>query len=167
MIKLITLLGVLLGTLLSGKTAPSESDLIGVWGCTGSQLVFMEQSGPLPDKADVDAHLKAMGASPSNCVLTFTEGHKANFRLGDKDFNLVWTLNPSTHEFKIVALGWFKISGYLLKDNGKVILIYKRKDLFTILRFLCTGAGRKHISPLGDLLDTTDGLTVAMEFTKQ
>ncbi|MDO5443259.1 MAG: DUF4923 family protein [Bacteroidia bacterium] len=166
MIKQLAILSILIGTLISGKTAPSEADLTGQWGCTGSQFVFMGQAGPVPDKKDADTHLRAMGATETNCVLTFSEGHKANFRLGDRSFNLNWSLDTGTQEFT-VSVGWFKISGYLVIDNGKLILIYQRKDLFLMMRFLCTASGRKHIAPLGDLLDSTDGLTIAMEFSKK
>lgn len=166
MMKLLAILGVLLGTLVSGKDAPSEADLLGQWVCTGSRFVFMEQSGPLPDKEEADAHLEGMGATESNCALVFSEGHKVNFRLGSKSFNLSWSLDEETLEFK-AAIGLFKISGYLVSEGDKLVLVYKRKDLFMMMRFLCTASGRKHIAPLGTLLDSTEGLTVGMEFSKR
>lgn len=166
MTKLIMILGVLIGTLISGKSSPSEAELLGRWGCSGDRLVFMARSGPEPDIKDVDSHLKAMGATESNCVLTFSQGHKASLRLGDKSFGFSWTLDARTHEFKATA-GPFSITGYLVREGNKLILAYSRKDLFTIMRFLCTPSGRKHISPLGNLLDSTEGLSIAMDFTRQ
>ena len=164
MFKLI--LGILIGTLLSGNASPSESELLGAWGFAGDRLVFMEKSGPVPDKKEVDAHLVAMGATRSNCVLTFSEGHKASFRLGEKSFDLDWTLDSKSHEFK-TSVGPFCITGYLVMEEDRLILTYKRKDLFTIMRFLCTPSGRKHIPSLGALLNSTEGLTIAMEFSKK
>lgn len=165
MTRLLLSIAVLLGTVLSGGKVPSEADLLGQWGYCSNSYVFMEAEGPTPDKKLVDSHLTDMGATKSNLVLTFSEGHKGNLRLGEKDIDFDWTINPATKEFK-VTVALFTIKGYLVKDGGKLSLVYKRSDLFMMMRFLCTAAGRKHISPLGELLDSTRGLTVAMEFSK-
>ena len=159
----------LLGGLLNSGTAPCEKDLIGTWGYAGNSVVLMDESSAgdisTPSKAETDAHLEAMGAAHSNLVLSFCEGHKANLRLGENSFDIDWQLNPTTKEFK-ATVGLFTIKGYLVKKGDRIVLAYTRSNLFMIMRFLCTPAGRKHISPLGTLLDCTKGLSVAMEFSR-
>lgn len=162
---LATLLACLLSGLLSSGTAPSESRLLGHWGYAGNTLVFMEKSGDVPDQAEVDSHLNAMGASRSNLTLTFTEGRKGRLKLGDNAIDFDWELNASTKEFK-AGVGLFSIKGYLVMKEDRIILTYTRANLFLLMRYLCTPAGRKHINPLGELLDCCKGLTVAMEFSK-
>lgn len=166
---IMTILTCLLGGLLNSGTAPSEKELIGTWGYSDNIFVLMEGSSTdgveTPSKSETDSHLKAMGATHSNLVLSFSEGHKANLRLGENSFDIDWQLNPATKEFK-ATVGLFTIKGYLVKKGDRIVLAYTRPNLFMIMRFLCTPAGRKHIAPLGDLLDCTKGLSVAMEFTR-
>ena len=119
--KTLVLLAILISSLTSGKTAPSEAYLAGEWGCTGSRFVFMANEGPTPDNR--------------------------------------------TMEFR-TSVGIITIKGFLVQENGKLILAYKRSDLFMIMQYLCSPQGRKNISPLGKLLDSTKGLTLAMEFEK-
>ena len=163
------LLACLLGGLLNSGTAPTEKELIGSWGYIDNMFVLMDgqsdDSITTPSKADTDSHLKAMGATHSNLVLSFSEGHKAKLRLGDNAFDIDWQLNSTTKEFK-ASVGLFTIKGYLVKKDDKIVLAYTRANLFMIMRFLCTPAGRKHIAPLGDLLDSAKGLTIAMEFSR-
>lgn len=163
--KILVLLAILISSLTSGKTAPSEAYLAGEWGCTGNRFVFMAGEGPTPDKKDTDARLDAMGASRHNCTLTFKPGHKGTLRLGDNAIDFDWSLDNRTMEFK-TSVGIISIKGYLVQENGKLILAYKRPDLFMIMQYLCTPQGRKNIAPLGKLLDSTKGLTLAMEFEK-
>lgn len=160
------ILELLLGTLLSTGTAPSESTLIGEWGYSGNSLVFMDERGDTPSKDDVDAQLKAMGASHSNCVLTFSEDHRCNLRLGGKSIDFDWTLDKGTKTFK-AGVGPFVIKGYLMMKNGRIHLIYSRANLFTIIRYLCAPSAKKNISQLGELLDCCKGLTLCMEFSKR
>lgn len=166
---LITILVCLLGSLLNSGTVPAEKDLIGSWGYVDNGFVLVDGQSTdnvrTPSKADVDSHLKAMGASHSNLVLSFSEGHKAQLRLGENSFDIDWQLNPATKEFK-ATVGLFTIKGYLVKKGDRIVLTYARTNLFMIMRFLCTPAGRKHIAPLGELLDSAKGLTLAMEFTR-
>ena len=153
-----------ISSLVAGTTVPSEKDLLGTWGCTGQTFVFMESEGSTPPEAEVDAHMKAMGASGENCTLTFTEGHRLNFKVGDKAFDMTWSLDAGTAVFK-TAVGPVTFKGYLVKKGDSIILTYARPDLFMIMRFMCSPSGRKHIAPLGSLLDTCKGLTLGMEFS--
>ena len=159
----------LLGGLLNSGTAPCEKDLLGTWGYAGNCFVLMDEPQTdeisTPSKSETDAHLKAMGATHGNLVLSFSEGQKANLRLGDNSFDIDWQLNPTTKEFK-ATVGLFTIRGYLVKKGDRIVLAYTRQNLFMIMRFLCTPAGRKHIAPLGTLLDCTKGLSIAMEFSR-
>lgn len=159
----------LLGGLLNSGTAPSEKELIGSWGYVDNTFVLMDgQSADgvkTPSKADVDSHLKAMGASHTNLELSFSDGHKAKLRLGENSFDIDWQLNSATKEFK-ATVGLITIKGYLVKKGDRIVLAYTRTNLFMIMRFLCTPAGRRHIAPLGELLDCTKGLTIAMEFSR-
>lgn len=163
------ILACLLGGLLNSGTAPSEKELIGTWGYADNFFVIMDDSSAhgaqTPSKTETDSHLKAMGATHNNLTLSFSEGHKANLRLGDNSFYIDWQLDPATKEFK-ASVGLFTIKGYLLKKGDRIVLAYTRPNLFMIMRFLCTPAGRKHIAPLGNLLDCTKGLSIAMEFSR-
>lgn len=164
------LIACLLSGFIASGTAPTESQLLGTWGYSGNSFVIMENNAaqatelPTPAKSDVDSHLSAMGASHSNLTLTFTEGHKATLKLGDNAIDLDWELNASTKVFK-ASVGPFSIKGYLVKKGDRIALAYTRPNLFMIMRYLCTSTGKKHIAPLGTLLDCTKGLSLAMEFT--
>lgn len=155
----------ILSAVLSSGTVPQEDFLLGKWGCTDNSFVFMKKTGRTPDKKEVDAEVRAMGATKSNCVLTFTKGHKLNFRVGNKSFDLDWTLDPGTKEFA-TSIGLFTMKGYLVQKGNSILMIYSRRNLFMIMRFLCSSEGKKHISPLGELLDSCDGLTLGMTFNK-
>ena len=160
-IILASLLGVLLGT----GTTPTEQQMLGQWGYVDNSYVFMENSGETPAKQDVDIQLKAMGATKSNLVLSFSEGHKGNLRLGDNSMDFDWELNSSTKAFKAM-IGPFSIKGHIVKKGDRLVLVYSRSNLFLIMRYLCSAEGKKHMAPLGKLLDSCKGLTLAMEFTK-
>lgn len=155
----------MLGALLSASDVPSDNELHGQWGCTGNFYVFMDKKGTTPQKDKVDAHLKAMGVTPTGCVLSFKEDHRLNFRVGQKSFDLAWSIDPATHEFKTVYGGFFKLCGYIVRQGDSIVLTYPRKTLFMMMKILCTPEGRKHMQPLGCLLDCCEGLTLAMVFT--
>ena len=61
------------------------------------------------------------------------------------------TPDNRTMEFR-TSVGIITIKGFLVQENGKLILAYKRSDLFMIMQYLCSPQGRKNISPLGKLL---------------
>ncbi len=155
----------MLGALLSTSAVPADNELDGQWGCTDNFYVFMNKKGSTPPHDKVNAHLDAMGVTPTGCVLTFKENHQLNFRVGDKSFDLAWSIDPATHEFKTVYGGFFKLTGYIVRQNGNIVLTYPRKSLFLMMKILCTPEGRKHMQPLGRLLDCCEGLTLAMVFT--
>lgn len=161
--KFLIILSVLISSLLSGKKAPAEAEMTGSWGYIASSYVFMDNEGPTPDKKAVDAHLTAMGATKSNCVVSFSADHKGSLRLGGKSMDFDWSLDPRTKQLKC-SVAMVSIKGYLVKDGKRLVLTFKRSDLFMIMRYLCSSTGRKHISPLGELLDSTKGLTLAMAF---
>lgn len=79
--------------------------------------------------------------------------------------DMTWSLDGKTAVFK-TAIGPITIKGYLVKKGDSIILTYARPDLFMIMRFMCPPSGRKHIAPLGTLLDKCKGLTLGMEFTR-
>ena len=162
---IIMILASLLGVLLGSGSTPTEQQLDGEWGYVDNCFIFMDKSGETPSKQDVDLELKAMGASRTNCVLSFTDGHNGKLRLGGNAMEFKWELDPSTKEFK-ASVGPFSIKGYMVKKGDRLVLVYTRANLFLIMRYLCTPEGRKHISPLGDLLDSCKGLTLGMEFEK-
>lgn len=155
----------MLEALLCANAVPADNTLSGQWGCTGNFYVFMDKKGDTPPHDKVDAHLKAMGVTPTGCVLTFKKDHQLNFRVGEKSFDLAWSIDPATHEFKTVYGGFFKLSGYIVKQGDDIVLTYQRKTLFMMMKILCTPEGRKHMQPLGRLLDCCEGLTLAMVFT--
>lgn len=159
------LLASLLGVLLSGAKTPSEASLNGCWGCVDNIFVFMEDQGPTPSKSAIDAEVKAMGATRDNCQLTFTADHNLNFRVGKKSFDLKWTLDPATKEFK-TTVGPVKMTGYLIEQGDNILLVYSKSDLLFIMKFLCSSDGRRHIAPASELLDCCEGLTLGMVFTK-
>ena len=164
--KLLLILSILISSLTAGKKAPSEAEMTGRWGYVANEFVFMDKEGPTPDKKAVDEHLSAMGASKTNCVVSFSSDHKGSLKLGSKSMDFDWTLDPKTCQFK-ATVAMVSIKGYLVRDGKRIVLVFKRADLFMIMRYLCTPAGRKHISPLGDLLDSTKGLTLAIAFEPQ
>lgn len=51
--KILVLLAILISSLTSGKTAPSEAYLAGEWGCTGNRFVFMAGEGLTHDKKNI------------------------------------------------------------------------------------------------------------------
>ena len=163
--KLLIALSILIGSLLSGSPAPEESALAGEWGYTGNRFVFTEAEGATPDPGDVDARLKAMGASRTGCVLTLTADHKGSLRLGGKSIDFNWALDRNTKEFKSM-IGPFTIKGWMVRDGKKIVLVYTRTNLFTIIRYLCNSTGRKEVAPLGAMLDRCRGLTLGMEFER-
>ena len=164
--KLLIILSILISSLTAGKKAPTEAEMTGRWGYASSEFVFMDKEGPTPNKKAVDEHLKAMGASRSNCQVTFSEGHKGSLRLGGKSMDFDWTLDAKTRQFK-ATVAMVSIKGYMVRDGKRIVLVFKRSDLFLIMRYLCNSTSRKHISPLGELLDSTWGLTLAMAFEPQ
>ena len=165
----IAILAITLGSLISDTAVPSESQLAGDWHCSGCRIV--DYSGNSvdsiqdPDKSLVDYHIKGMGATEDNCFLSFSQRHKCKFSLGEKAFNLNWSIDDNSREFK-ASVGPFSIKGYLILEGGTLVLVYSRRNLFMMMLYLCTPEGRRHIKPLGTLLDQKDGLTVAIEFSK-
>ena len=161
--KLLIILSILISSLTAGKKTPSEAEMTGRWGYVANEFVFMDKEGPTPDKKAVDEHLSAMGASKTNCVVSFSSNHKGSLKLGSKSMDFDWTLDAKTRQFK-ATVAMVSIKGYMVRDGKRIVLVFKRSDLFLIMRYLCNSTGRKHIAPLGELLDSTKGLTLAMAF---
>lgn len=162
---ILIILASLLSAILSSGTCPSEQQMLGKWGYADNSFVFMEKQGDTPQKSDVDTCLKAMGASRTNCLLSFSEGHKGRLELGRNAMDFNWELDSATKVFK-ASVGPFSIKGHMVKKGNRLVLVYTRTNLFLIMRYLCTQEGRKQISELGLLLDSCKGLTLAMEFEK-
>ena len=163
--RILIILAVLISSFLSGKSVPDESALTGRWGYVANELVFMKEQGQAADKAEVDRLLKAMGASSTNLVLSFSEGHKCRLKLGEKSVGLSWTIDRDAKEFK-TKFGVFTFTGKIVRDGDNIVLVYSRKDLFMIMSYLCNQEGRKQMDPLGKQLDSCKGQTIAMIFKK-
>lgn len=161
----LSILSILIGSLLSSGTAPTEEELIGEWKYSDSIFVFTEKNGQEPSLAEVESHMNAMGARTDNCSITFRKGHEGTLKLGTNSIDINWELDNQTKVFK-ASVGMFSIKGYLVRVQDNLILTYTRPNLFLIMRYLCSGEGRKHINPLGKELDCCKGLTLGLEFAK-
>ena len=145
--------------------SPEPSEILGKWCFNSVGTVFMDNSGPVPSIAEATRLLSAMGANPQGCSVTFHDLKKCTFAVGKKTFNINWATYPDTREFR-VSLGPMGLKGYLVETDEGIEMIFSRPNLFTMLFFLCTGAERKNIKPLGELLDCTQGLTLGILFTQ-
>ena len=145
--------------------SPVPSEILGKWRFQGLGMVFMDKAGEGPSLAEATALMDAMGANRQGCSVTFHDLKKCTFAVGEKRFNINWAVNAVTREFR-VSLGPLGLTGYLVDTGDGIEMIFSRRDLFIMLYFLCTGAERKNIKPLGELLDCTQGLTLGILFTR-
>ena len=125
----------------------------------------MDKTGAIPSVAEATALMDAMGANREGCSVTFHDLRKCTYAVGKKSFNINWEVNAETREYR-VSLGPLGLTGYLVDTGEGIEMIFSRRDLFIMLFFLCTGPERKNIKPLGDLLDSTQGLTLGILFTR-
>ena len=145
--------------------SPTPSEMLGKWSFSGIGMVFMEKEGQVPSVKEATALMDAMGANRQGCSVTFHDLKKCTFAVGRKTFNINWAVNASNREFR-VSMGPLGLTGYLVDTGEGIEMIFNRRDLFIMLYFLCTGAERKNIKPLGELLDCTQGLTLGILFTQ-
>ena len=145
--------------------SPVPSEMLGKWSYKCSGLVFMGKTGPVPSIAEAEELMNAMGANPLGCSVTFHDLKKCTFAVGKKTFNINWAVDSESREFR-VSMGPLGLKGYLVQTDEGIEMIFSRPNLFTMLFFLCTGAERKNIKPLGELLDSTQGLTLGILFTR-
>ncbi|MBR3285271.1 MAG: DUF4923 family protein [Bacteroidales bacterium] len=145
--------------------SPEPSEILGKWFFNSIGMVFMDKSGAVPSVAEATELMNAMGATPQGCSVTFHDLRKCTFAVGRKTFNINWSVNADTCGFR-VSMGPLGLSGYLVETDDGIEMIFSRPNLFTMLFFLCTGAERKYIKPLGELLDCTQGLTLGILFTR-
>ena len=145
--------------------SPAPSEVLGKWRLKGIGMVFMEKSGPTPSVAEATELMSSMGADRQGCSVTFHDLKKCTFAVGKKTFNINWSVNADTRGFR-VSMGPLGMNGYLVDTGEGIEMIFSRPNLFTMLFFLCTGAERKNIKPLGELLDCTQGLTLGILFTR-
>ena len=145
--------------------SPAPAATLGKWSFKGVGMVFMEKAGETPSVAEATALMAAMGADRQGCSVTFHDLKKCTFAVGKKTFNINWEVNSQSREFR-VSLGPLGLTGYLVDTGEGIEMIFSRRDLFIMLYFLCTGAERKNIKPLGELLDCTQGLTLGILFTR-
>ena len=146
-------------------SSPVPSEILGKWSYKGIGMVFMENTGPTPSVAEASALMNAMGATQQGCSVTFHDLKKCTFAVGKKTFNINWEVFADSREFR-VSMGPLGLKGYLVETDEGIEMIFSRPNLFTMLFFLCTGAERKNIKPLGELLDCTQGLTLGILFTR-
>ena len=145
--------------------SPVPSEVLGKWSFKGIGMVFMEKSGQTPSVAEATELMSAMGANRQGCSVTFHDLKKCTFAVGKKTFNINWSVDPDTRGFR-VSMGPLGMNGYLVDTGDGIEMIFSRPNLFTMLFVLCTGAERKNIKPLGELLDCTQGLTLGILFTR-
>ena len=145
--------------------SPVPSEVLGKWRYKGIGMVFMEKSGSMPSVDEATELMDAMGANRQGCSVTFHDLKKCTFAVGKKTFNINWSVDADTRGFR-VSMGPLGLNGYLVETDEGIEMIFSRPNLFTMLFFLCTGAERKNIKPLGELLDCTQGLTLGILFTR-
>jgi hypothetical protein len=145
--------------------SPVPSEMLGKWRFKGVGTVFMEKTGSVPSIQEVTELMDAMGANRQGCSVTFHDLKKCTFAVGKKTFNINWAVDADTREFR-VSMGPMGLTGYLVDTGEGIEMIFSRRDLFIMLFVLCTGAERKNIKPLGELLDYTQGLTLGILFTQ-
>ena len=145
--------------------SPVPSEMLGKWRYKGIGMVFMDDKGAVPSVAEATALMDAMGANREGCSVTFHDLKKCTYAVGKKSFNINWEVNADTREYR-VSLGPLGLTGYLVDTGEGIEMIFSRRDLFIMLFFLCTGPERKNIKPLGELLDSTQGLTLGILCTR-
>ena len=145
--------------------SPAPSGMLGKWRFKGVGMVFMDKTGPEPSVEEATRLMDAMGANPEGCSVTFHDLRKCTFAVGKKSFNINWEVNAGTRSLRL-SMGPLGLTGYLVDTGEGIQMIFSRRDLFIMLFFLCTGPERKNIKPLGELLDSTQGLTLGILFTR-
>ena len=155
-----------IGDIVSKHASPEPSGILGKWCFSGIGMVFMEGTGQTPPLSEVTGLMSAMGVTPQGCSVTFHDLKKCTFAVEKKTFNINWAVDAASREFK-VSMGPLGLKGYLVETDNGIEMIFTRTNLFTMLFVLCTGAERKNIKPLGELLDCTQGLTLGIQFSAQ
>lgn len=152
--------------IVSRYRSPEPEAMVGTWNYCDGSLVFMEKDGVLPPLSEVKSLMGAIGVNPSDFHIDFRDLKKCTFRVGKKTFNVNWEVLEDSREIRLY-LGPAGLKGYLVDDGGRLFMVFTRTNLNIMLNVLCDGSERKNLKPLGQLLDTTKGLSYGFLFTKQ
>lgn len=153
-------------SIVSMYDSPVPESMVGTWEYCDGSLVFLDKDGALPSLAEVKKYMSAIGVNPSDFHIDFNDLKKCCFRVGKKKFNVNWEVLEDSREIRLYV-GPAGLKGYLVDDGGQLFMVFTRTNLNIMLNVLCDGSERKNLKPLGQLLDTTKGLSYGFLFTKQ
>lgn len=173
---LASLLGDVLGTVLSASTKLTEKDLHGTWSYQSADCVFetenlLMKAGGEVAAAQVETKLNEtfakVGIKPGTCTFTFNSDNTYSATISGYTIAGEYVLDAENKKVTMSYLsGLAVMNPNIVKSGNTLSLLFEADMLLAIAQRLAAMSNNASLQSLADLASAYDGLMIGLELSK-